>query len=161
MKNRDYRETISVDKSDVALTQDQTNSPHRILVVDDDSDVRQLSVDVLAGSGFDVEGVKDGAAGWDALQAGSYDLVITDNKMPRMTGIEMIEKLRAARMALPVIMATRHLPMHEFARNPWLKPDAILERPFTNDDLLETVKKVLSASDGYDGRKETLLPKYL
>ena len=116
-------------------------------MVDDDSDTRQISFDVLAASGYDVVAVKDGAAGWKALQAYSYDLTITDNKMPRMTGLEMIEKLRSARMALPVIMATRSLPLDEFARQPWLKPDAMLQRPFSNNDLLAAVKKVLCADD--------------
>jgi CheY-like chemotaxis protein len=123
------------------------HSHRRILVVDDDRDTRQLSFDVLAASDYDVAAVKDGAAGWEALQASCYDLVITDNKMPRMTGLEMIEKLRSARMAIPVIMATRNLPMDEFARKPWLKPDATLERPFSNDDLLEAIKKVLRPDD--------------
>jgi DNA-binding response OmpR family regulator len=141
--------------------QHPTNPPHRILVVDDDNDTRQLSVDVLVGSGYDVDAVIDGAAGWEALQANSYDLTITDNKMPRMTGIEMIEKLRSARMALPVIMATGQLPINEFARKPWLKPTATLQRPFSNDDLLEVVKKVLRPDDNNDGHKEALLSKYL
>ena len=138
-----------------------TNSPCRILVVDDDSDTRQLSVDVLAGFGYDVEAAIDGAAGWEALQASNYDLTITDNKMPRMTGLEMIEQLRSARMKLPVIMATGHLPTNEFMRKPWLKPDATLQRPFTNDDLLEAVKKVLRPGDNNNGHKEALLPKHL
>ncbi len=129
------------------------NSPPRILVVDDDRDTRQLSCDVLAGSGYDVAAVQDGAAGWDTLQAGHYDLVITDNKMPRMTGIEMIEKLRAARMAVPVLMATGYLPAHEFERQPWLKPDALLQRPFSNDDLLEAVKKILRPDAGNVARE--------
>jgi len=90
---------------------------------------------------------KYGAAGWDALQTRGYDLIVTDNKMPRMTGIEMIGRLRSAKMAVPVIMATRQLPVFEFASRPWLKPDAALERPFSNDDLLETVKKVLGQAD--------------
>jgi DNA-binding response OmpR family regulator len=131
-----------------ASRQHPTNSHCRILVVDDDSDTRQLSVDVLAGSGYEVEAVLDGAGGWEALQASRYDLIITDNKMPRMTGMEMIEQLRSARLALPVIMATGHLPLDEFALKPWLKPDATLERPFSNDELLETVKKVLRPDDG-------------
>jgi FixJ family two-component response regulator len=59
----------------------------------------------------------------------------------------MIEQLRSAHMTLPVIMATGHLPMVEFARRPWLKPDATLQRPFSNDDLLEAVKKVLRPDD--------------
>jgi CheY-like chemotaxis protein len=156
-------EITSVGKSATAPFGDPVNSPQRVcvLVVDDDSDTRQLTVDVLAGSGYDVESVKDGAAGWEAIQANCYDLVVTDNKMPRMTGIEMLEKLRSARMAVPVIMATGDLPLHEFARKPWLKPDAMLQRPFSNGELLETVRNVLHIDDGNDGGKETLLPKYL
>ncbi|HEY5040918.1 MAG TPA: hypothetical protein VIK53_02845 [Verrucomicrobiae bacterium] len=60
-------EIMSVEKPVVSLVRGQTNPPHRILVVDDNSDVRQLSVDVLADSGYDVEGATDGAAGWEAL----------------------------------------------------------------------------------------------
>jgi CheY-like chemotaxis protein len=133
----------------------------RILVVDDDSDIRQFTVDILTDSGYDVDGANDGADGWDALQASQYDLVITDNKMPRMTGMEMIEKLRAAQMTLPVILATRYLPRYELTRKPWLEPDAMLERPFSDTDLLGAVKKVLG-TDGGDGEvKVSLLPKYL
>jgi DNA-binding response OmpR family regulator len=150
-----------VRESAIAPIRGQTDLPQRILVVDDDRDTRQLSVDMLIGSGYDVDGVKDGSDGWDALQTYDYDLVITDNKMPRMTGLEMIEKLRSATMTLPVIMATRYLPTHEFVRRPWLKPDAALERPFSNDDLLAAVKNVLKTGDGNDGHRETLLPKYL
>jgi len=153
---------LQAEKPAKAPIRDPINPSRRILVVDDDNDTRQLSVDVLAGSGYDVEGVKDGAAGWKALQAdNNYDLIVTDNKMPNMTGIEMIAKLRSARIAVPVIMATGDLPLHEFARKPWLKPDAMLQRPFSNGELLETVRNVLHTDDGNDGGKETLLPKYL
>lgn len=150
-------ESTSTSEPARSFIRDQPALPPRILVVDDDNDTRQLSMDVLAGDGYDVEAAKDGAAGWEALQAEEYDLVITDNTMPRMTGVEMIAKLRAARMSLPVIMATGHLPAHEFVRRPWLKPDLSLQRPFTNDDLLAAVKKILGNSDG-DG---SLLPNYL
>jgi two-component system, chemotaxis family, chemotaxis protein CheY len=136
------------------------NPSHRILVVDDDNDTRQLSVDVLVASGYDVEDAKDGAAGWKALQASNnFDLIVTDNKMPNMTGIEMIAKLRDARMTVPVIMATGILPMNEFAHKPWLKPDAMLQRPFSNDDLLATVKKVLRTDEG--NKTHVLLPPHL
>jgi PAS domain S-box-containing protein len=121
--------------------------PRRILVVDDDNCVRQLTVNALAGSGYDVEGVKDGAAGWESLQAKSYDLIVTDNKMPRVTGIEMIERLRSARMAIPVIMATGCVPTDELAHKPWLTPDAMLQMPYSNDDLLAAVKEILRAKD--------------
>jgi CheY-like chemotaxis protein len=137
------------------------NPPPRILVVDDDNDARQLSVDVLADSGYEVETAVDGAAGWAALQVNGYDVVITDNQMPKMTGVEMIEKLRAACIKVPVIMATGSLPKQVFDRKPWLHPDATLQRPYSNDDLLTAVKKVLSREESYNAHIKMLLPKYL
>lgn len=73
----------------------------------------------------------------------------------------MIAKVRASCMEIPVIMATGHLPMDEFARKPWLKPEAMLQRPFSNDELLVSVKNILCTDDGDDGPGETLLTKYL
>jgi CheY-like chemotaxis protein len=142
-------------------TVSQRNPPHQILVVDDDPDTRQLSVDVLVSSNFEVQASVDGADAWEALQAKHFDLVITDNKMPRMTGIELLEKLRHTRLTLPVIMATSQLPTLEFERKPWLLPDATLQRPFSNDDLLAAVKKVLRTDDTNWNHMAMLLPKYL
>ena len=126
-------------------------------MVNDDSDARQLSVQVLTGSGYDVEAAKDGADGWEALQTSWYDLVVTDNKMPRMTGLEMIEELRLAGLSVRVLMATGYLPAHEFARKPWLKPDGELEQPYSNDDLLAAVKKILSPAETEAG-SQAMLP---
>ena len=127
--------------------EESMNSQHCILVIDADHDVRQLTVDVLGGWGYHVEAVEDGLAGWKALQAARYDLVITDHKLVGVTGMEMVGKLRAAAMAVPVIIAARHLPTHEFASKPWLKPVVMLQRPFSIDELLGTVKKVLHPAD--------------
>ena len=135
--------------------------PRRILVVDDDPDTRQLSVDVLVNANFEVDAAIDGADGWEALRAKHFDLLITDNTMPRMSGLELIEKLRYTRLPLPVIMATGQLPTQEFEQKPWLLPDATLQRPFSNDDLLATVKKVLRTDDTNWNHMAMLLPKYL
>jgi DNA-binding response OmpR family regulator len=145
----------------MALAAHAANSSRRILVVDDDDNTRQISIAVLAGSGYNVVSAQDGAAGWESLQTYDYDLVITDNKMPRMTGVEMIGKLRSANMAVPVIMATGCLPLEEFARKPWLKPEAMLERPFSNEDLLASVKNLLGTDPGNAGFQKNLVPKYL
>jgi len=157
MKNRDNQAA-----GKPAITPAQTRQPpKRILVVDDDQDIRQFTVDILTDSGYEVDGAKDGADGWDALQASNYDLVITDNQMPRMTGMEMIGKLRAAYMTLPVILATRHVPKYELSCQPWLEPDVMLERPFSNTDLLGAVKKIFGPDAGGDEVKVSLLPKYI
>jgi CheY-like chemotaxis protein len=134
-----------------------TVSAKHILVADDSSYLRKLCVDVLVDAGYEVTPVADGAEAWEALQAYGYDLVITDNKMPRLSGLEMIEKIRAACLLLPVIMATGFLPAAAFVSRPWLRPDALLERPFSNELLLETVKKVLRKNDDYNAHLKILL----
>jgi DNA-binding response OmpR family regulator len=139
--------TLPTSEPTSARALSETNPPHRILVVEDDGDLRRLNVEELIQSGYEVDAAEDGAAGWEALNANSYDLLITDNSMPKLTGVELVKKLRAAGMALPVIMATGTLPTHEFDRRPWLIPDATLLKPFTSADLLGTVKNVLQPSD--------------
>jgi DNA-binding response OmpR family regulator len=143
--------TISIGKLTKISSQAEAKKGCRVLVVDDDNDVRQFSVNALIDFGYEVEAVEDGAAGWEALRANDYDLIITDNQMPRMSGIEMLEKVRAARMSIPIIMATSHLPTDKFISSPWLKPNATLSRPFSINELLEAVKKVLGAENGNSG----------
>jgi two-component system cell cycle sensor histidine kinase/response regulator CckA len=125
-----------------------TGLVHRILVVDDETSVRQLTAEMLIRAGFEVDAAADGAAGWEAIQAKRYDLVITDNFMPHVTGIEMLKKIHAGRMNLPVIMATAIFPQEQFQLHPWLQSIPTLPKPFRATELLSTVRKVLSANDG-------------
>jgi CheY-like chemotaxis protein len=115
----------------------------RILVVDDESHVRLLNSEVLKKAGYVVDVAANGADGWTALQTTAYDLLITDNVMPGVTGLEMVKKLRESQMIVPVIMATGTCPKEEIARNPELQPAALLLKPFASDLLVATVKKVL------------------
>ena len=115
-------------------------------MVDDDISIRRLSTEMLIRSGYQVDAAADGAAGWKALQGNSYDLVITDNFMPKVTGVEMVKKLHAAGMKLPVIMATAMLPQEEFVSHPWLQAVTTLLKPFRANDLLSAVKKILAAN---------------
>ena len=120
-------------------------SLRRILVVDDDQEIRHLTTFVLLRSGYQVDEAEDGAAAWEALQAGHYDLLITDHSMPKVTGVELVRQLRGARMGLPVILATGTLPTAEINRDGELRLAATLSKPFGPDQLLETVRKVLDA----------------
>jgi len=120
-----------------------TNPPHRILVIDDNTCARRSSALVLLDSGYQVDVTEDDAAGWEALNDNSYDLLITGSSLPKVSGVELLKKLHAARMAVPVIMITGRLPMEEFIRYPWFKPVAMLPKPFTGDELLGTVQKAL------------------
>ena len=124
------------------------HSPPRILVVDEDSDLRQLYTEALARPGYHVEAAEDGAVALKSFRVYSYNLLITEHSLPTLTGVELVKTLRAARMALPVIMAAARLPLYELDRNPSLQPVAVLPKPFYLSQLLETVKAVLRATDG-------------
>jgi CheY-like chemotaxis protein len=124
----------------------QMSRPHRILVVEDEPLMRHLNTKMLIDAGYHVDAAEDGAAAWDTLQAKSYALLITDNTMPKVSGIELIRKVRTVDMALPVIMATALPPTEEFTRNPHLQPAATLLKPYTAAEFVGTVEKVLCAT---------------
>src|SRR5579883_3333837 len=89
--------------------------------------------------GYPVDTAEDGGVAWEVLQAGRYGLLITDNQMPKVTGVELVKKCRAARITLPVILASGAPP----ADSESLQIAAILLKPFTGAQLLKTVKEVL------------------
>ena len=94
-------------------------------------------------AGYQVDVAENGAAAWDAIQLNNYNLVITDNTMPRMTGIQMIEKMRAAGMVVPVIVASGTMSKEELIHSPHLQPASVLPKPYTAANLLLMVKEIL------------------
>jgi CheY-like chemotaxis protein len=117
---------------------------HRILVVEDNAAVRHLNVQVLALVGYEVYGAEDGVSGWELLKARNVHLLITDHEMPGLSGLELVKRVRSSGMTLPIIMATGTLPQEELERLPWLHLDATLLKPFSPDQLRQTVNRVLS-----------------
>ncbi len=101
------------DQSSDAAPQPWSNPRQRVLVVEDEADIRRLNTELLACSGYHVDAAEDGAVAWDMLQANHYDLLVTDHNMPKVSGIELLKKLHDASLKLPVIMATGTLPQAE------------------------------------------------
>jgi len=123
---------------------------YRILVVEDDPDIRSLNTEVLIHYGYAVDAAGDGALAYEALCSGRYDLMVTDNSMPKMTGLELLRKLHDTGLALPTIMATSLVPNADFQRQPWLMPAAALIKPYTLNDLVKKVREVLHHTAGND-----------
>ena len=119
--------------------------------MEDDPAVRRVNTEVLVHSGYEVDTAEDGAAAWNTLQGNDYDLLVTDNDMPRVTGIELIQKLQAADRKIPVIMATGASPAEELNRLQLLPPAMTLLKPYTFEELLVAVKTVLRAASDLAG----------
>lgn len=118
--------------------------PKRILVVEDDLELRRINARVLSGNGYHVDTAGDGVEGWKALCETPFHLLITDHDMPMLSGLELVKKVRKEHMDLPVILASGAPPEEELEREPWIKLAAILLKPFSPIELLNIVKTVLS-----------------
>jgi two-component system nitrogen regulation response regulator NtrX len=79
-----------------------------ILLIDDEKAIRYALREILEHEGHKVEEAEDGAMGLDKAKKGRFDLVLCDIKMPRMDGIEVLEKLQALHADLPVVMISGH-----------------------------------------------------
>jgi DNA-binding response OmpR family regulator len=76
----------------------------RVLVIDDEASVRAVVCDFLRDLGCDADEADSGATGVTLVQRQRYDLVITDLKMPGMTGWEVVEAVRASVPTVPIVM---------------------------------------------------------
>ena len=119
----------------------------RILIAEDDNMIRQIISDFLVGDGYIVSAAADGEQAWEALRRDNYDLLVTDNSMPRLTGIKLIERIRKAGMSLPVIVASSSFFAWDVREYRHLQIAAVLPKPFGELEFLDTVRNVLSSSE--------------
>ena len=129
-----------------------------ILYADTDAPLRGFAVQILTSSGYAVTPVQDGLLAWEALHSERYDLLITDNYMPRMTGLELAEKTRLEGMMLPIIVALGPAELQVGAEYDWLRVMAMLQKPFGTDELLKTVRQVLRATARVRQRSDNFFP---
>jgi DNA-binding response OmpR family regulator len=111
--------------------------------VDDDDDVLSLYALTLAGAGYSVDTATNGEQGWEALCATDYDLLLTDNDMPRLTGVELVARLHRAGMTLPVIIASGSIALPEEDDGRRLGLTMVLHKPFGINELLGAVRQVV------------------
>ncbi len=116
----------------------------RVLLVDDDPGVRSVFGAGLRQLQLEVDMAADGDAAWEALCTKPYDLLITDHLMPRLTGLELLRRLRAVRVDLPCILISGDLPEADEDLAACVQPGCTLEKPITLALFLTTVKALLA-----------------
>ena len=120
----------------------------RILVVEDDADIRELIGFKLGLDGHEVHTEADGEAGLAAARDLSPDLVLLDWMMPRMTGVEVCQALRAepGTASLPIIMLTAKAQEADLQRGFSSGADDYLTKPFSPPELASRVAALLTRS---------------
>jgi two-component system chemotaxis response regulator CheY len=116
-----------------------------ILAVDDSASIRQMVAFTLKGAGYDVVEAGDGQDGLDKAKGRSFNLVLTDQNMPRMDGLSLIKSLRGLPeyKATPILMLTTESGDAMKAQGKAAGATGWLVKPFDPAKLLEVVKKVV------------------
>lgn len=122
----------------------------RVLVADDDGDMRRLVERSLRRSGLSVELVRDGRALLHQLEAPDSadlpDVIVTDVQMPGLSGVDVLHRLRTRGLHLPVILVTAY-PHRELAEQAEALGAAdVLTKPFRMTDLHASVRRALNGA---------------
>lgn len=119
----------------------------RILVVDDEPVVRDLTVEILRRSGHAPQGVASARLALELLEHERFDLVVSDVVMPEMTGVELLDALRARQPDLPVVLMTGGSQEPERTSNAVrLGAAGLVYKPFSHDELNAAVAAAAKGS---------------
>lgn len=129
----------------------------RILVAEDEADLRQLLTIQLKENGYQVVPAKDGREAWGLFQSGPVHLAILDVMMPGMDGLSLLRKIRET-STLPVILLTARAQEMDKVLGLGLGADDYLAKPFSMAELLARVAAHLRRSHEYTAREEVPSP---
>ncbi len=120
--------------------------PPRILVVDDDPGQRSLLQSYLAGNGFEIVLADSGESALEKLSSGKFDMLISDVRMPGLSGLETLRLVRAQFASLPVLLVTAYADIREAVVA--MRDGALnyLAKPIDLDELLASVRQATGLS---------------
>jgi two-component system, chemotaxis family, chemotaxis protein CheY len=116
-----------------------------ILAVDDSASIRQMVTFTLKSAGYEVTEAVDGMDGLDKAKGKTFNLILTDQNMPRMDGLTLIKSVRAlpAYKTTPILMLTTESSDAMKAQGRAAGATGWLVKPFDPQKLIEVVKKVI------------------
>jgi DNA-binding response OmpR family regulator len=120
----------------------------RVLIIDDQKDVRAMVAIVLRVNRYEVVEADSGAAGVKAFSAASFDAAIVDIFLGDTSGVEVISTLRELAPRLPVIAVSGMTALDFMEQSPHLANVVCLQKPFRPNDLLQALRKAQAAADG-------------
>ena len=128
----------------------------RILIAEDDKELRQLFQHVLMKNGYAVTGVADGKEALDAMDKGYYDLIISDIMMPVMDGYELVSSLRQAGINTPVMMITAKDAFDDMRLGFLSGTDDYMVKPVNVNEMVLRVGALLRRAQMINERRQTI-----
>ncbi len=126
----------------------------QILVVDDDLAMRMALAESLESCGFEVETAENGVDALDKFQKGKFEAVVTDMRMPKMTGMDVLKGVKKISPLTPVILITAFGTVKTAVEAMKEGAAEFIMKPFSLDDLEFAVKNVLAVDKSLDGEMD-------
>ena len=121
----------------------------RLLIAEDEVDLAEALTVFFEKNHFSVDAVHNGFAAYEYASSGAYDAVILDVMMPKMDGIQVLEKLRQEGVKTPIMMLTAKGQKSDRITGFNAGADDYLPKPFDPDELLSRVRAILRRSEAY------------
>jgi two-component system, OmpR family, response regulator len=115
----------------------------RLLIAEDDADLRQVLSDLLQQSGYSVDKCSDGTAALSALLTGQYALGIVDIGLPGLSGLELVRALRNRGASIPILIVTARDALNDRVGGLDAGADDYLVKPFDLQELQARVRALL------------------
>lgn len=128
----------------------------KILIAEDDRELRRLFAHVLIKNGYTVKEVADGKEGLDAVETDYYDLIISDIMMPVMDGYEFIRQLREAGNTTPVLMITAKDAFEDMRLGFLSGTDDYMIKPINVNEMVLRVQALLRRAQMINERRQTI-----
>ena len=128
----------------------------KILIAEDDGELRQLFSHVLTKNGYAVCGVSDGQEALDVMQSDYYDLIISDIMMPRVDGYELVSRLRSEGNQTPVLMITAKDAFDDMQRGFLSGTDDYMVKPVNVNEMVLRVSALLRRARMINERRQVL-----
>jgi DNA-binding NtrC family response regulator len=122
----------------------------RILVVDDDFAMRTALAESLESCGFEVEMAQDGEVALQKFRRGCFSLVITDLRIPKMTGLDVLRAVKKIAPSIPVILISAYGTVQNAVEAMKEGAEEFLLKSFSLEELETKVKNVLRTDRGND-----------
>src|SRR5437763_10467975 len=128
-------------------TGDSTPKSPRVLIVDDDAGQRSLLDSFLKSQGFDTVPVASGERALEVLRGGDFNIMISDVRMPGISGLETLRRARQQHAVLPVLLVTAYADIREAVGA--MRDGAVnyLSKPIDLDELLASVRQATGLSE--------------
>ncbi|MBI5664683.1 MAG: response regulator [Nitrospirae bacterium] len=118
---------------------------HKILIIDDDKDMRSVLSDLVRSGGYEVFSAGNGKIALKEVSIHSPDLILLDIRLPGIDGMTLLERIKGIDRSIIIIMLTGHGDIKDAVKAIKLGAFDYITKPFNNDEIIAAIKKALQA----------------